>query len=574
MAGFIRRFTQFPPLSVITEIEGIDIIDLLPTGIFVGVGTGTLCLVGEWPRGAYDRPVEVTGDADIRGAMGGFSPSITNPLAFSTNPWSNGNAFVWLKNKTFTRLVLVRAKMEIPEVLTVVVTGTFPIDFAGTVNGPLVPAGGLKLPGGTRVFNPAATTEEFALAQDVIIAEGTDLTVVATTVFAFNPNTNATTPSTARGVTGVPVYSTRGNAAAVAGTVTSANTSDLFRAGIGAGTALPAIVVSVNNLTPLTVLVLATVETNYGAAITSTLAGSIEPAASINLIAAARESDVIRTALQNNAVASSQIGMGRVALLRPRVGTLPTTAAGELFDPAAAGNAVTAHRYDRVIYCYPHFEQTIDEIVQLNPNNPTLGNVLVGADAAMGTICSMLAPEANPGESTDLIEFIRRLEDGLSGGGAGTPTNFNINHYKAFKRNGVAALRRDTRIQRWEFQSGVTAVDPQLYPTAAPISRRRFADFVQDSLAAISLVYNKKPATEDRKDALVGGLFDFLDTLRAENNPAQRRIESFSLDSKSGNTAQQEGLGIYVVIVKVRQVATLDEIVLQTTIGPTVEVAA
>ena len=46
------------------------------------------------------------------------------------------------------------------------------------------------------------------------------------------------------------------------------------------------------------------------------------------------------------------------------------------------------------------------------------------------------------------------------------------------------------------------------------------------------------------------------------------------MDSRSGNTPELNAQGIYVVIVRVRMLATADDIVLQAEVGPTVTVTA
>lgn len=51
--AFVQRFTEFPPLSTLTAIEAIDIIDLAPAGAEVGAGTGTLLAVGEFEDGPF-----------------------------------------------------------------------------------------------------------------------------------------------------------------------------------------------------------------------------------------------------------------------------------------------------------------------------------------------------------------------------------------------------------------------------------------------------------------------------------------------------------------------------------------
>ena len=196
----------------------------------------------------------------------------------------------------------------------------------------------------------------------------------------------------------------------------------------------------------------------------------------------------------------------------------------------------------------------------------------------MATILSKLPPENNPGQSTQefrsggLLSFVRKLEDGLTG--TGQPTAFTLTNYINFKAAGIAALRRDPRLGEFVFQSGVTSVDPTLFPSLVPIKRRRMADFVQDSLATIALRFNKQPQTAERIDSLIGELTDFLDTLLSETNRAQQRIADFSIDATSGNTQQLQGSGIFVIIADVQLLDTLDHIVIQTTIGEGVTIEA
>lgn len=573
MAGFIRRFSQFPELSVITEIEGVLIIDLIPPGIFVGRSTGTVCLVGEWPKGPVNTPVVVDGDSTIRDQFGGFSLSVLDHLTFAagppiswTNPYSNGNAFCWLKGKAFRRLVLCRVDTSSVLTVKIQVTGT-----------PTPLTADLKIPAGTRVRDASSPNIEFAIAQDVVIAAGTDLAVAAFT--AFDP-TNLARRYTTRTVSGVPVYSTRNQPELAAGDIDSVEPTDLFRAGIGAGTALPSLVVIAStglldtapaNGGPVVPLNAAGLDTRYQNAITATLPGA-EAVDNVELIAAARQSTAIRAALLANARDSSAVGTGRDSLVRPVIGTLPATAIGAV-DPG-----VGAGRSDRVFYCYPHFEQRIAELAELDPTRIISSeNILLGADSAMATILSQLAPELNPGQSTQVIQpggilsFIRKLEDNLTG--AAQPTKFTQANYTSFRAAGIAALRRDAQLGEWIFQSGVTSVDPTLFPSLRNIKRRRMADFIQDSLAAIAKRFNKQLATTDRVNSMVGEMADFLDVLKSETNPSAQRIAAFSIDSTSGNTTQLRGTGIFVVNVKVQLLDSLDFIVLQTTIGEGVDVS-
>ena len=573
MAGFIRRFSQFPSLDVITEIESVDIVDLVPSGVFAGRTTGTVALVGEWPDGPVNTPTEVEGDRTIQDTFGGFSLATANPLSYAasayTNPFSNGNSFAWLKSKSFRRLILVRVDMDLAEGANISLGGT-------------VPGGGtallddLELPAGTRVRDASATDVEFALSRSVTFAAGTDLAVSASTAYAESTVSYAT-----RTIEGIPVVSTKNTPESAVGDVDAVDASDLFRAGIGAGTDLPSVTVSAStgaldgaaaNSAVLTPLTSAQIDTAYENAIDALLPGEIATD-NIEIVASARTSDAIRTKLRAHVAEASAQGAGRSALIRPEVGTLPAAARG------ATTPGVGTYRSDRVFYCYPHFEQRLSELTTLDPQATISSeNVLVGADAAAANILSNLPPENNPGQSTQelisggLLTYVRKLEDGLTG--AGLPTKFTLDDYKLFKSSGMMALRRDNRLGEWIFQSGVTSVDPTLDPGKITVKRRRMADFIQDSCAAIALKYNKLPATDDRVDSLVGELFTFLDDLLSTDNPARQRIADFRIDSTSGNTDSLAAAGILVIIIEVRLLGTLDNIVLQTTIGENVEIIA
>lgn len=570
MAGFLRRFTYFPPIDVIAEIEGVVVVDLIPPGIFVGRQSGTVALIGEWPGGEFNSPTLVESAQTIASSFGGFSLSCVDPFSYTTpnflNPFSNGNAFCWLKGKRFRRLILVRVDNRLAEGVHIQLTGT-----------PTPLAQDITIPAGTRVRDAGSTDREFALAQSVTFAAGTDLTAVAFTAF---DQTDLSAKYSTRTVSDVPVYSTKNTAENAVGDVDSVDSGDLFRAGIGAGTLFPSLVVDAStgaldgaaaNAAVLTPLTLSTYETRYENALNATLPGNPN-SDNIEIVACARQSDDIRVALLENARDASAVGTGRVALIRPPIGTLPAAAIGAV-DPGVGVN-----RSDLVFYCYPHFEQRIADLAELDPEEVISGpNILLGGDAAMGTILSQLPPELNPGQSTKdfstggILSFIRALEPGLTG--AGLPTSFTLTNYIAFKAAGVAALRRDAQISEWVFQSGVTSVDPDDYPSLAPINRRRMAFFVQDSLAAIAKNYTKKIRSSENVDSMVGEMADFLDGLLSETNPAQQRIAAYSIDATSGNTSELQGSGIFVVEIAVQMLDTMDSIVLVTRVGATVDVS-
>lgn len=110
--AFTRRFGFFPGTDVIMAIEGVSIIDLPPPGLLSASGTGTVCIVGEYPDvgscTAPDgsglcvntpKPIEVFSPQDMLGKVGGFDATIGE---FGK---SGGNAFAMLRGRTFARLL-------------------------------------------------------------------------------------------------------------------------------------------------------------------------------------------------------------------------------------------------------------------------------------------------------------------------------------------------------------------------------------------------------------------------------------------------------------------------------------
>ena len=114
MSGFLRRFSFFPPVEVIQQIEGVDIVDQPPPGSVQGVGTGVACVVGEFADMTYAvlvaddgtvttkaQPVQIFSAQDMSDKVGGFDETLGE---FGGDM---GNGFVDVRNKKFASLVLV-----------------------------------------------------------------------------------------------------------------------------------------------------------------------------------------------------------------------------------------------------------------------------------------------------------------------------------------------------------------------------------------------------------------------------------------------------------------------------------
>lgn len=307
----------------------------------------------------------------------------------------------------------------------------------------------------------------------------------------------------------------------------------------------------------------AAIDAAYAAAFASTIdINSI--AREINIIYSARQSNAIRRAIKSNAIDASAGGcFGRMGIVRPPLNTTKALAKSTVAEPG-----VGAYRDQRVVYCYPGARTFVPLIAKRGLSGGASftadGNVNVGADGFLASCMSQLAPEENPGQETTFTANVISIESSANTQG------FTIDDYKAFKASGICALRMDegTAI----FQSGVTSVDPSTYPQLKNIARRRMADFIQDTLARRGKGYGKKLSTFARRKALAGEIQMWLRGLLSVKEPEKQRIAGFTVDTKSANTAESLGKGLYRIIVKVRTLASLDSIVLATTIGEQVEV--
>lgn len=321
---------------------------------------------------------------------------------------------------------------------------------------------------------------------------------------------------------------------------------------------------SVSNLAPTSV---ALTETQIDAAYVTALQGATldinTVAKQANIIFSARQSNAIRASLRSNAISASTGGcFGRMACIRPPLNTDQFTAQG------AASPGVQATRDERTVYNYIGSNVYVPLIAQVgmtaNPANTGYtaftpdGNVDVGSDSLCASIMSQLPPEENPGQDTPFTTVVNGIERGANVQG------FQMPQYMAFKAAGICALRIDDGVA--SFQSGVTSVDPNVYPQLKTIARRRMADYLQDSIAQRAKGYSKKLNTFARRQAFAMEVKQFLESLLSSNNPSFQRIGGYTLSMKS-NTVDSLGIGIFRLTIMVQTLSSMDSIVLETTIG-------
>lgn len=309
------------------------------------------------------------------------------------------------------------------------------------------------------------------------------------------------------------------------------------------------------------------IDTAYQTALNATLDPS-SAAADVNIVYSARQSNAVRNALRQNALLASAGGcLGRIAIVRPPLGTPKAAAKSSSVAPG-----VGAYRDQRVIYVWPGANTTVPALAQVGLSGGTGftadGAVDVGADGFLASIMSQQLPEQNPGEDTGYLTAVNGIDTLARAQAALSP--MVLDDYTALKKAGICALRIDNKVP--VFQSGVTSVDPTVNPALVNINRRRMADFVEDSLARFAAKYGKKVNTSARRKAFEGQVRSFLSNLLSKNQPDAQRIAGFTVDAKSGNTPDTIAAGMFRLIVNVRTLSTMDAIVLQVTAGTTVSV--
>lgn len=648
--SFVRRFSSMPSASVISQIEGIVIVDQTPEGPFQGVNTGVVGVVGEFADMTYavnvdgngnvttkPHPIVITSAQDLSSFAGGFDETLGD---FGGD---DGNGFVALSGKSFSRLVIcpvnlaspkgVRLWRELP--LNRSSTNATPV---GTMLAATVPAG-TKFTAGSNAAKLAKTVVFTAdLAKASGITGNQNATGGAATYATFQAAGASFTakaqvgdalvvgvaggsgaPGTYRIITVVSdteiqVEQLDGTSFTWSGATDlpwrvhpaasfdtgAAHTYEeqsgyllparaLGPASVAEGTAM-AVVGAIANAPNLKMGIMPddgatlgglaydadvqaanapqsdALDTLYSTCFEALLADAY-PARDISILVSARTSEAIRAAMQAHVQTASTQGRGRMAVIAPAVSEVSIqTVLGD------ASPGVGATRDERVIYCWPGVQTRVQKaqnisIKRADGTYTTDGVLDVRADAYMASILSNLASERNPGQASDPVP---QCLDSVIGFQSGNLPDFKMSEYIEFRQNGIAAIRFDRSTAK-TFQSGITT---SLAANEKNINRRRMADEIQDSLAQIYEKFSKLPLTTAMKDAIDAETVSYMESLLSTTNPAAQRIEAYSVDSKSGNTPELNAQGIYVVVVKVRMLATADDIVLQAEVGPTVTVTA
>ena len=686
MAGFIRRFGYFPGLDVITQIEGVAIIDLAPPGSVQGAGTGLVACVGEFTDMTYGvdvdstgtvttapTPVEVLGAQDMLNKVGGFDATIGD---FGV---SGGNGYASVRGKQYARLVL--APINLCSSKAMRFFRNLPVCTSATDSDPVVNMQGITVAAGTEFRASSArvrTGAKFAFTALATIAQGlggatasgvsaATQTFNATSGFdwttiqrpdgsigahkgdilvigsnnagAFLPllesGTYRVAAEPASGVslvveslsgasfawtsqTSVPwrlhygsdadsapniVVHTSGPGGYIASdgggctipvrpltdSTGSATGSSAWTQGTLVAPAVTPTTATGNTWDPMSGLggfvmyggsggltytaaiqrpnavCCASIEALYVAALAA-LIGDADPLASINIVFAARTSAVIRNAIKSHVLVASGQSYGRVGLITPELTISPVTSVVVSADPG-----VGANRSESIIYTWPPVMTYIPEAVGF-PLKASDGSIVTSGtldmpfDSWFASVLSLLPPERNPGQGAEPV--LTALSSVL--GIARVIPPLGMVDYIRLKAAGIAAIRIDKTVGP-VIQSGITT---SLVSGQTSINRRRFAYFVQDSLASRLVTLSKLPSTQAARDNHHAECVAFCEELLSRENPAAQRIDGYLVDDVSGNTPDTRAAGINVIIVRIRMTPTDDYIVLQTEIGTSVTVTA
>jgi hypothetical protein len=340
------------------------------------------------------------------------------------------------------------------------------------------------------------------------------------------------------------------------------------------------------NLLPTTAsLTEAQIDAAYTTAILATIQAGNQVAQQINVLWSARQSNSVRNQmlqLVNNIGNGGGVGViGRTAIIRPPIGTLAATAESSVSQPG-----VGAYTTERIIYCYPGVTTTVSAIQTVGPAGGTgftipgqaVGTASVGSDGFMASVLSQLPPEQNPGQLTTYTSGAVGFEVASNGVSVNNNVALQLQDYINFKANGIAAPTFSGGTAGvMQFQSGVTSVLYASFPSQAPIHRRRMADYIQDSLALSLQPFVKQLMTINRMAAATTLIRQFLIQLLSPTNSNQQRINGFFLDTKTPNLAPPGGvapttLGIWRATILVQTIPSMDDIVLDTTVGDTVNI--
>jgi len=290
-----------------------------------------------------------------------------------------------------------------------------------------------------------------------------------------------------------------------------------------------------------------------------------EPAELVKILVSARKVAGVQLKMRSHCLTQSALGKSRTCIISPSLTTLTLDAVIASAAPGVGGSGGGAIRDERVTYAWPGARTSVraavgESITRSDGSITTDGVIDTGFDTWVASLLSVLPPENDPAQALDPVPTAFALIQGYQ---LGTPS-LDMNSYIQLKQSGICGLRI-TRQFGPKIQSSVTT---SLTSGEEPINRRRFADYIQDSLAERYGYFSSLLQTETRKDQIVGETDAFGQELKNETNPSAARLADYAIDSVSGNTPTMTARGVFVVRSTWRMLSSLSVIVAQTDISP------
>lgn len=231
----------------------------------------------------------------------------------------------------------------------------------------------------------------------------------------------------------------------------------------------------------------------------------------------------------------------------------------------AGQSAATAQTYkasyvdDRLVYAWPHVKTT-------NGYDPDLAEITVDGNSFAAALLVSVDPWISPGgaEGAQYLTGITGLET--------ESTSDTV--YEALRGKGIAAWFMATALGGAIMRGGVVT---SLTSGLTKIRRRRTADYLEESIAALLELYAEKPLDLTLSSqtlgaitgAEIGAIHGFLDDEKTKGH-----IQSFSVDPWSQNVQADIDAGEWVIAMDVKTFSDQDVIVLKANIGDTVSVSS
>jgi hypothetical protein len=602
---FLLRTTLMPSLQKLLELERIVVVDNSGPNTPVGQGTVRSCLVGEFTAGPFVPTILNTpGDAQALFmpdptkmaliSQSGFDP--TTAVQDGSGVAFDGNGWAELKGKTFSGLVIQRVDCDMV-VANSSVTKAF-VSFTVTVNAADITAGvtnkDIIIPAGTRFADNTIglATTVVALSQNIRIPSGTTCAGSFSMAISFTQDsTGQLTYVTSGATTGATAFFVKGTTLAIAAldTLIDGIVGSNPLPGVNAGTVISGTPSTINASAAATAVFAPAgggaapapdtlsnrLVAQYVATINKTLPG-VDATNDIVAIWSARNYQTngltptggkqIRAALWQNAIASSNVGRGRKAMVTaaPALGISAAQAvtAKAVYTGLISSDGVTGSDADRYWTNGP-FVQVFS--TELN------ADILI---SDCGSRAAMVVNLANDGRSQFLTSVGDPFNATIQNVDAQEPC-FAANplqeaDYIAMKTKGVAWFTKD-RSAGWWFYSGVTAADPVLFTSRVDDNRRSFADEIQDVVFALATKYSKLPGTQERQDAFANDMRLYLEGLVNPGIGESRALAYLVKDgTDAGNTATLNGQGVFLYELQVQMYGSQKTIVINSMIGPNV----